>query len=415
MARPLRVLMIVENCPYPFDVRVRHEAETLAANSGYQVTVICPRGKNGGQKEKWRETINGVYAVRFPAPPNRGGMLGYLMEFGYATLAVTWLALWLTLRGKVDVIHVHNPPDTLWVAAVLPKLFGKKFIYDHHDLSPELFLSKYGEAAKTNRLYRILLWLEKRSCKMADWVVEVNESYKKGDIERNGVRPERVHVVRNGPNLKRMRLVPIDETLRGRAKTLIAYVGNISSQDGLDHLLGALYHLEHDLGEADWYCNIIGKADNLNELQGVAKELGISDRVRFTGFISDDEMLRILSTSDICIVPDPDNPLNNKSTMNKVMEYMALSKPMVAYDLVEHKFSAQGAALYAIPNDKLDMARQILKLIESPELRAEMGQIGKQRVDNELKWEYSAERLLKLYAEVSSAVLGAVHEQPATH
>jgi glycosyltransferase involved in cell wall biosynthesis len=179
--------------------------------------------------------------------------------------------------------------------------------------------------------------------------------------------------------------------------------------------LGALHHLERDLGEADWYCNIIGKADNLNELQGVAKELGISDRVRFTGFISDDEMLRILSTSDICIVPDPDNPLNNKSTMNKVMEYMALSKPMVAYDLVEHKFSAQGAALYAIPNDKLDMARQILKLIENPELRAEMGAIGKQRVDNELKWEYSAERLLKLYAEVSKAVLGAGYEQPSTH
>lgn len=400
-SRPLRILMIVENCSYPFDVRVRHEAETLAA-AGYQISVIAPRGKD----EKWRDTINGVYAVRFPAPPNRGGMLGYLMEFGYATLAVTWLALWLTLRGKVDVIHVHNPPDTLWFAALLPKLFGKKFIYDHHDLSPELFLSKYGEEAKENKLYRILLWLEKRSCGMANWVVEVNESYKKGDIERNGVKPDRVHVVRNGPNLKRMRLVPIDEQLRAKAETLIAYVGNISSQDGLDHLLGAMYHLEYDLGYKDWYCNIIGKADNLSELQRLAKELGISERVRFTGYISDDEMLRILSTSDICIVPDPDNPLNNKSTMNKVMEYMALGKPMVAYDLVEHKFSAQDAALYAIPNDKMDMARQILKLVQDPALRAQMGEFGRQRVETQLKWEYSAEKLLALYAEVTKETLG---------
>ncbi len=389
-SRVARIVMVVENNTYPADPRVRHEAETLAAN-GYTVSVVCPRGRG----QPWRETINGVHAWRFPNPPGGSGALSYLMEFGYATLASALLVLWIWLRHGLDVVHVHNPPDTLFVCGLLPRLFGKKFVYDHHDLSPELYLSKFG--AQPGLLYRILLRLERWSCRLANRVVEVNESYRQQDLARNGVKPENAWVVRNGPDLRRVRLYPPDPALRARAKTLIAYVGRIAYQDGLDHLLGAVHHLEHDLGYTDWYCIIIGKAENLDFLQQVARDLGITDKVWFTGFIPDEQMLTILSTADVCVMPDPSNPLNDKSTMNKVMEYMALGKPVVAYDLTETRVSAGEAGIYAAVNDQLDMARQIAYLIEHPEQRERMGQIGQQRIAQALSWDYSARRLLRFY------------------
>jgi glycosyltransferase involved in cell wall biosynthesis len=388
--RQLRIVMVVENSTYPPDVRVRYEAETLAA-AGYEVSVIVPRASG----QPWHETIRGVRVFRYPQPPMGHGVLSYIVEFGYSTTAAALGVLWRWLRDGLDVIHVHNPPDTLFMTALLPRLGGKMLVYDHHDLAPELYLSKYANPRGT--LYRLLVRLERWSCRLANRVIEVNESYRQTDIERNHVAPERAWVVRNGPDLQRVSLRPPDPELRARAATLIAYVGNMASQDGLDHLLGALHKLSYELGYQDWFCAIVGKAEAPEKLRALSDQLGLGERVWFTGFIPDEQMLTILSSADICVTPDPANPLNNKSTMIKVMEYMALGKPVVAYDLAEHRVSAGEAALYARPDDTHDMACQIARLIDDPELRARMGAIGRQRVEQELAWDYSAQRLLKFY------------------
>jgi glycosyltransferase involved in cell wall biosynthesis len=387
--------MVLENNAYPVDTRVCQEAETLAKSS-YVVSVICPR--RAGQQ--WRETINGVRVYRFPQVPDGRGAFSYLMEFGYATAVSTLLTLWLWMRWGLDVVHVHNPPDTLFIAGLLARLAGKKLIYDHHDLSPELYLSKFGVA--NERLYKMLLRLERWSCRLANRVITVNESYRKIDIERNGLPPERICIVRNGPNLDHLRLYPPDLALVSRGVPLIAYLGNISSQDGVDQLLWALHYLDSNLGHRNWFCIIVGPADNGETLRQLAATLEIMDRVWFMGYLPLKKWLPILSAADICIAPEPSSPLNDKSTMIKVMEYMALGKPVVCYDLPEHRASAGQAALYARPNDALDLARQLALLIEQPELRLRLGAIGRQRVEQQLAWKFSAERLLHIYAEITA-------------
>jgi glycosyltransferase involved in cell wall biosynthesis len=399
-ARTLRVVMLLENNPYPLDVRVRCEAETLA-QAGHQVTVICPRE----QGQPWREAINGVSVVRFPCPPAGRGVWSYFVEFGYATLACAALVMWRWAAAGIDVIHVHNPPDTLFIAGLLPRLAGKVLIYDHHDLSPELYRSKFD--GDGGLLWRALLRLERWSCRAAHYVVTVNESYRASDVQRNGVPPERVWVVRNGPEPGRVQARPPDLALRGRAGTIIGYVGRIARQDGIDHLLRALHHLKADLGYTDWYCVIIGKADHAEALAHMADSLGIAERVWITGFVPDEQMLTLLSTADMCVAPDPSNPLNDKSTMNKVMEYMALGKPIIAYDLPEHRVSAGEAALYARPNDPLDMARHIARLIDTPALRAHMGAIGRQRIAERLSWDHAAVSLVRLYERVAEVARAA--------
>jgi glycosyltransferase involved in cell wall biosynthesis len=402
--RSLRIVMVLENNAYPFDVRVRNEAETLA-QAGCTVSVICPR--DSGQR--WREMINGVRVFRFPHPPSGRGVLGYLAEFGYATFATTVLVLWQWVCDGLDVVHVHNPPDTLFIAGILPKLGRVKLVYDHHDLSPELYQSKCK--APNPWLYRALLLLERWSCRLADAVIVVNESYFQNDIERNGVSQDRVWIVRNGPDLRRFYLRNPDAALRSRAGTLIAYLGQMSRQDGIDHLLRALHHLQFDLGHQDWFCVIVGRADNLKEMHRLADKLGVSDRIWFTGYLPDEQMLTYMSSADICVAPDPSSPLNNKSTMNKVMEYMALGKPVVAYDLIEHRASAGDAALYARPNDVLDMARQIARLIDQPAMRIQLGTIGRRRVEQQLAWSKSADRLLDFYAMVADEIASKEHVQ----
>jgi glycosyltransferase involved in cell wall biosynthesis len=394
----LRILMVVENCGYPRDTRVRHEAETLV-EAGYKVSVLCPREHN----QPWQQTINGVQAYRYPAPPAGSGLLGYVIEFGYAMIIITLFILWRWLRDRYHVIHFHNPPDTLFITAIPLKLVGTQIVFDHHDLSPELYESKYEHPRPLIR--RLLLWLEYRCCRAADWVIAVNESYRQNDIQRNHVAPERVGIVRNGPDLNRLYQRPPDPDLQARAETLIAFVGYMARQDGIDHLLDALHHLRFDLGYHDWFCVIIGKADDPESLYRLASGLRISDQVWFTGFIPDEQMLRFLSTADLCVVPDPANPLNDKSTMQKIMEYMALSKPLVAYDLVEHRVSAGDSALFARPNDPRDMAQQIAHLIDDPALRVRLGAIGRQRVEQQLAWDYSAKCLVEFYDKVTRASL----------
>lgn len=393
--RPLKVMMAVANNPYPRDSRVRKEAESLTA-AGFAVTVVAP---NGGD-EPTTDVVEGVEVIRYPTPTFGTDTLSYALEFAYVTVAtaIAMLRVWMT-KG-FDVVHLHNPPDTLVFAALLPRLFGKKVVFDHHDLAPELYLAKFdgeSEAGANSSVHRALLWFERVSCTLAHRIIVVNESYKAIDIARNRVPIERVVVVRNGPLLANLEAPKPDHELRSRAGTLFGYLGNIAKQDGVDHLILALHELSGTLGYEDWFAVIIGPADDPGPLQALATELGLEDRIWFTGYQPDTAWRRLLGTVDICVVPDPANPLNEKSTMIKFMEYMALAKPVVAYDLTENRASGGDSALYAEPSDPLGLALQFQRLIQNPELSAELGRRGKNRVRQKLAWEYSAENLLDLY------------------
>jgi glycosyltransferase involved in cell wall biosynthesis len=386
------VLLLVENNAYPFDVRVRREALALRS-VGYRVFVIAPRGKN----QPWVETVDGVEVYRFPAPPGGSGLVSYVFEFGYATFAMFILTCWVAIRRGFDVIHAANPPDTLFVIGAFFKIFGKKFIYDHHDLSPETYLSRFKRPTE-NTVSRVLRVLERGSYATADVVIGTNESYRKLAIQRGRKRPEQVFVVRNGPPLSFRPGAP-DSALAARARYLIGYVGTMGPQDGVDYWLRAIQKMVVVLGRRDFLAVIIGDGDAAPSLRELARELDIEPFVWFTGRISDRDLKTYLSTVHVCVHPDPLNPLNDRSTMNKMMEYMAFGKPTVAFDLREARYSAQDAASYAKPNDELDFAEQVCALLDNEVKRVRMGELGQERVAKELAWEYSVPELLRSYRE----------------
>jgi glycosyltransferase involved in cell wall biosynthesis len=403
-----RVLMLVENC-FPADTRVRNEASTLVAN-GYCVTVIALRSPG----ERPREVVDGVLVYRVPRltvfdklpdkePKGLGRLfhkvrvvVGYLTEYCYFTTACLALSLYVLVKEGFDVIHVHNPPDTLVVVTAFHKLLGRKSVFDHHDLSPELYLSRYGTNAE-GLITRGLRLLEKLSVRCADVVVATNESYRAVDIERNGAEPDRVFIVRNGPDSKRVRLTEPDERLRSMNKKILVYVGAMNPQDGVDYLLVALAHLLRDLNRSDFHCILIGSGDSLDALRAQATRLGIDDHVEFTGFAPDADLVRYLSSADICLDPNPSSPLNDVSTWIKVMEYMALGKPIVSFDLKETRVSAGNAAVYVTPNNEAEFAAAIARLMDDPVQCAEMGRYGNSRIESELGWHITSRNLVRAY------------------
>ncbi len=386
-----RVLMLIENSPYPLDIRVRYEAAALIGE-GYQVSVICQRAPN----EPWSETIDGVFVYRYPAPFQAQRAVGYLLEYGYSFVAIFLLSLFTWARRGFDIIHAANPPDFIVLIALFYRLFGKRFVFDHHDLAPEMYLARSDRQG--NRLvYKALLWLERLSFRSADHVISTNQSYKDVAVRRGGVSPERVTVVRNGPSLSRLKLVEPDPDLKKKGVAIIGYIGVIGPQDGLDYLLRALERLVNELGRKDFFCVIIGKGSALADLKAQAGQLGLDEYVRFTGFIPFADVLRYLSAADVCVDPDPANGFNEYCTMIKIMEYMTLGKPVVAFDLPEHRVTAGEAAVYARPNDELDFAQKIVELMDDPERRARMGQAGRARIENELAWSHQAQHLLDAY------------------
>lgn len=390
-----RVLMLLENNPFELDIRPMSEARTLV-KAGYRVSVICPRLPDG----KGQEAVEGVRLYQFRLPSSANGFLGYIWEFAYATTVISVLSVVVLLREGFDILHVHNPPDTFFPIAAFHKLLGKRFVYDHHDLAPEMYYARFRGGG--NRiLYRILALLEKFTCRLADHVIATNESYRAVEMERGGVPAERITIVRNGPDLDSLKPVEPDPILRQKANTILGYVGRMGPQDGVDYLLRALYHLIYDLDRRDFFCVIIGKGDVLPELKALAKKLLIEDYVWFTGWIPDEDLARYLSTADICIDPDPSNPFNDRCTMVKMMEYMARGKPTVAYDLPEHRVTAEDSALYAHANDELDLAKQIALLMDDPERRHKMGQIGRKRIETQLAWPHQEKNLLKAYASLA--------------
>jgi glycosyltransferase involved in cell wall biosynthesis len=389
---PIRVLLLVENNGYPLDFRVRREAHALR-DAGYQVAVISPRGA----AQPWTEHIDGICVYRFPAPPGGNGVLGYAFEFGYATLAMLLLTAWVAVRKGVDVVHAANPPDTLCVIGATFRLFGKQFVFDHHDLAPETYLSRFAQP-RANFVYKTLRVLERCSYAVADVVVTTNESYKLLALTRGGKHADKVFVVRNGPPLSYQPL-EADPDLARRANYLIGYVGTIGPQDGLDYWLRAIREMVFKLGRRDFLAVIIGSGDALPSVQALAKDLQIEAYVWFTGRLSELETRKHLSAVNVCVQPDPLSPLNDKSTMNKLMEYMALGKPTVAFDLVETRFSAQDAALYVRPNDEVEFAERVSWLLDNPSECKKMGEIGRHRVASALAWEHSVPALLRAYSE----------------
>lgn len=394
MSEKRRVLILVENLPSPFDRRVWQEATTLHAN-GYGVSIICPTGKG---YEKHYEEIDGIHIYRYDLLIEAEGAKGYAIEYS-AALWHTFRLAWKVRREQgFDVVHACNPPDLLFLIGGFFKLFfGKKFLFDHHDINPELYEAKFG---RRDFFWKLMVWLERMTFKTADVSIATNESYKKIAIERGGMNPDKVYVVRSGPKLDRLKIIPAVEALKHGRRYLVGYVGVMGKQEGIDLLLQAARHIVKDMEREDVHFGLVGGGTSLDEMKQMAVELGIAEYVTFTGRVPDQDLLEMLNTADVCVNPDVSNEMNDKSTMNKIMEYMALRKPVVQFDLTEGRFSAQEASLYAAKNDPVDMARKIVELLDDPERRARMGEFGRNRVVNELEWNYEAPKLLAAYADL---------------
>ena len=385
-----RVLMLVENLPVPFDRRVWQEAGTLR-DAGYLVSVICPTGDGCDQRY---ELLDGIAIYRYRLPVEASGALGYALEYGAALFWTFMLSLRVLATRGFDVVHACNPPDLFFLVGGLYKLLGKKFVFDHHDLNPELYEAKFG---RRDLLHRLLLKLEKWTFRTADVSIATNESYRDIAIERGGMDPERVFVVRSGPSLERLRIQLAEEKLKRGRRHLVGYVGVMGRQEGIDLLLHALRVVVHCYAREDVHFGLVGGGTSLEELRALARELGVADYVTFTGRVPDGELLAMLNSADVCVNPDRACALNDKSTMNKVMEYMALGKPVVQFDLTEGRRSAGEASLYAKPDDPVDLAAKILELLDDPARRARMGALGRARVERELAWRHQAPRLLAAY------------------
>ncbi len=394
MRQRKRVLIVVENLPVPFDRRVWLEATTLTRN-GYDVSVICPKAKGF---TKGFEQLEGIDIYRYGIPIDASGAVGFALEFLWCLVATTILSLRIALFGRgFDVLHACNPPDTFWMLALLWRPFGVRFIFDHHDLSPEMFAAKFER--RSGLLWKGLLWLERCSFRAADVVITTNESHKAIAVARGGKLPEDVHVVRSGPDLKRFTVHPPDETYFAGKQHLLVYLGEICKQDGVDYLVRTVKLLRDELGRSDFRCLFVGGGPHQPAIRAYAKEQGIGDIAAFTGRVSDDDLCRILSSATLGIDPDPKNDWSDKSTMNKVIEYMYFGLPVVAFALHETRISAGDAGTYAEANSEIAMARAIDDLLNEPARRAAMAAAGKARVRGFLAWDYSEPVLLAAYAQ----------------
>jgi glycosyltransferase involved in cell wall biosynthesis len=389
-----RVLIIIENLPAPFDRRVWQEASTLR-DAGYTVTIVCPTGKG---YEKRYEVVDSIPIYRYRLPTEGSGAWGYLVEYS-AALFWQFILSWKVLFGPgFDVMHACNPPDNIFLVGGFFKLFfGKKFLFDHHDINPELYEAKFG---RRDFFYKVMLAWERWTFKTADVSIATNESYRKIAIERGGMDPGKVFVVRSGPDLRRAKPVPPDSKWKKGRKYLVGYVGVMGAQEGLDQLLTGVSLLLNEMSRKDVQFVLVGGGTELDRLKSTAAEMKIDDYVTFTGRVSDEVLMEALSTADVCVNPDVVNEMNDKSTMNKIMEYMALGKPIVQYEMTEGRFSAREASLYATPNDPASLMAHIVKLLDDPELRRQMGEFGRSRVVQELQWKYEIPKLLAAYEAV---------------
>ncbi|GGP42857.1 glycosyltransferase WbuB [Streptomyces variabilis] len=388
-ARGRRALILVENLSVPFDRRVWQECRTLR-DAGWEVDVICPQGTKRDTEPE--AVIDGVRIHRYPLRAATGGPAGYLKEYG--------AALWHTARlarkvGPVDVVHACNPPDLLFLPALRLKRQGAAFVFDQHDLVPELYLSRFGRGK--DLLYRGVCALERATYRAADVVLATNESYKDVAVRRGGRRPEDVFVVRSAPDTERFHPVDPEPELKRGKPHLLCYLGVMGPQDGVDYALRALAKLRDEVGRTDWHAVFVGAGDTFDAMVELSRELGLDGQVEFTGRVPDADLVRWLSTADVCLSPDPCNPLNDVSTMNKVLEYMVMGRPIVSFDLKEARVSAGEAAVYAKGDDEGEFAALIARLLDDPEQRSRMGKSGQERINGPLAWRNSQAALLAAY------------------
>ncbi len=391
--RPRRVLIVVENLPVPFDRRVWLEATTLARN-GDRVSVICPKAKGF---MAGHEIVEDIEILRYTVPIDAAGAVGFAFEFAWCFVMTAWLSLRVALFGRgFDVLHACNPPDTFWLLGRFWQVFGRRYVFDHHDLCAEMFAVKFDRAG--GALYRGLLWLERQNFRAADMVITTNESHRTIATTRGGRRPEDVVVVRSGPDLNRFTTYPPDPAWRGGKPHLLVYLGEICKQDGVDFMVRAVKILAEDFGRTDFRVVFVGGGPHQAAIRAYAEAQGIMGYAAFTGRVSDDELCRILSSATIGVDPDPKNPWSDRSTMNKVIEYMYFGLPVAAFDLHETRVSAGDAGAYATANVEADLARVIAELLDSPERMAAMGGVGRARVRDHLAWNHSVAPLLGAYA-----------------
>jgi glycosyltransferase involved in cell wall biosynthesis len=389
-----KVLIIVENLPVPFDGRVWKEACSLH-KAGYQVTVLCPKGKG---YEQGYEHLEGIHIYRHPMPKEGNSPLGYLWEYGCALFWEFLYSWWIYLRRGFHIIQGCNPPDDIFLVAVPFKLLGVKYIFDHHDTNPELYLSKFE---RRGFFYKTQVWLEKLTFHFSDVVMSTNNSYKDIAVRRGGLASEDVFVVRNGPDLEVFKPAPSKPDLKYGKRYLIGYVGTMSTQEGLEILLDVADYIKR-VGRTDVHFTCVGGGPGLATLRQMVEDKNLADSVNFTGRISETELLDVLSTADVCVNPDKPCEMNDISTMIKIMEYMALAKPIVQFDLKEGRFSAQEASLYSSNHNQVaHFADNILWLLDHPEERKRMGEFGRRRVEKELAWEHSVENLIAAYAKAA--------------
>lgn len=386
------ILIIVENLPVPLDRRVWQEARHLKS-LGADVSVICPKMKG---YFKSHETLEGINIYRHTLAVEASGAFGYLIEYSTALFFEFFLALKIFFTKRFHVIQGCSPPDLIFLVALPFKLLGVKYVFDHHDLSPELFQTKF---IGKKWLHNALLLVEKLTFKTADFSIATNQSFKEIAIQRGKIPQENVEIVRSGPDLRRFKIIEADEQYKKGKKFLIGYLGIIAEQDGLDLLMNIAEVLLKQRN--DIHFAIIGDGTELPKIKNMANELGIAEHIDFYGMVSDDKLLNaILNTCDVCVNPDIPNELNNLLTTNKVMEYMAVKKPVVQFDLKEGRFSALDASLYAKAGDLNDFAEKISSLLDNPEKRKEMGEFGYNRVINQLSWEHEKRNLENIYAKV---------------
>jgi len=392
------VLILVENLSVPFDRRVWQESRALI-EAGYQVSVICPMGTK--RDTEAQVVLDGVQIWRYPLAAAKGGPVGYVREYGLALWHTTRLALKLRRVGRVDVVHACNPPDLLFLTALVLRVVDRtRFVFDQHDLCPELFESRFGGRGRW--LYWVTRILERLTYAFADGVISTNDSYRKIAIERGHVDPANVRVVRSAPDLSRFTpLDPDPDLLRGKTY-LAAYLGVMGPQDGVDYALRAVAHLRHDIGRDDFHVIFMGAGDAFDDMVALSHDLGLDDVVEFAGRVSDEFVRQCLSTADVCLSPDPLNPLNDLSTMNKVVEYMAMARPVVSFELVEARVSAGDAAVYVTANDERAFGEALSELFDDPQRRASMGAAGRARIEAELSWDVSRRNLIDFYRHLFS-------------
>ncbi len=390
--RIYHVLFIVENNTIPPDIRVWREART-AVQAGYSVSIISPKNDNF---LKSYELIDGVEIYRHFFFKNRGGILNQLAEYANAIFWEVLLSVRIFIKKRFYLIHAANPPDHVFLIAFFFKLFGVKFIFDHHDLAPELYISKFN--GKKNIIYKVLNGMEKLSCLTADAVISTNQSYKDHIMKKYGIKPEKIFVVRNDPEALMEqgngRRVPC----RNSQMTELIYIGSINNQDGVDLLVKAVDILVKQLGQMQIHCTVVGDGDDLPRVKKLCAELRLNPYFNFTGYIYDRHMVeKCIEAADICLETAPYSEANGKSTFIKVMEYMAAGKPLVAFDLDETRYSAQGSALFIEQGNLRAFAEAIETLIRDPALREQLGKNGQSRIQKVLNWKTSSKELMRTY------------------